>query len=134
MAVPQRKLREIVFQIVYSRDFNENLNVKAIGEKLKVTKKDMRLAHDKLERIVPQLSEIDRLISEASTGYDLSRIAAVERNILRLGVFELLYDDDIPPKVALSEAIRLCRKYSTPEGGSFVNGVLDAIHTSSAQV
>ena len=134
MGLPQRKLREIVFQIVYSRDFNENLNIKAIGEKLKVTKKDMRLAHDRLERIVPQLAEIDRLISEASIGYDLSRIAAVERNILRLGVFELLYDDEIPFKVALSEAIRLCRKYSTPEGGSFINGILDAIHKGAAQI
>lgn len=134
MGLPQRKFREIVFQIVYSRDFNENLTINSIGEGLKVTKRDMRLAHNRASLVIPYLPEIDRRIQEASTGYDLSRICAVERNVLRLAIFELLYDDAIPPKVALSEAIRLCRKYSTPESGSFVNGILDAVHSGTAQV
>ena len=71
--------------------------------------------------------EIDRLIGKHSTHWRLERIDRVDKNILRMGVFELLYCDDIPVKVALNEAIDLGKKFGTDESGAFINGILDRI-------
>lgn len=75
---------------------------------------------------VDERERIDRLISEASQKWNLNRIAAVDRAILRLGVCELLLNKTAP-KIVLDEAIELAKAYSTKESGQFVNGVLDAI-------
>jgi transcription antitermination protein NusB len=71
-------------------------------------------------------SEIDRLIDDAAIGWDLDRMAVVDRNVLRLGVAELL-DDDVPTAVVLDEAVELASAYSTDDSGRFVNGVLAAL-------
>ena len=133
MVVPQRKFREIVFQMVYSRDLNDDADAKVLSSMLDqfvVTRKVLHHAFAKVEKIFGIADEIDTLISKFSKDYDFKRISRVERNILRLGVFELKYEGEIPPKVAIAEAIRLSRKFGTPEGGAFVNAVLDAIFQS----
>lgn len=133
MVVPQRKFREIVFQMVYSRDLNSEADAKVLTSLLDqfvVTRKVLHQAYGKVEKIFAILDEIDGLISNFSKDYDFKRISRVERNILRLGVYELKYEGEVPPKVALAEAIRLSRKFGTPEGGAFVNAVLDAIFQS----
>nr|NGX48373.1 hypothetical protein [Chlamydiota bacterium] len=66
-------------------------------------------------------------------GYELERISRIERSILRLGLYELLYTD-LPDKVAITEAIRLTRKFATAEGGAFVNALLDAIYKDRDEV
>jgi len=71
--------------------------------------------------------EIDSLIGRYSTHWRLERINRVDKNILRMGVFELLYCDDIPVKVALNEAIELAKQFGTEESGAFINGILDKI-------
>ena len=71
--------------------------------------------------------EIDRLIGKHSEHWRLERIDRVDKNILRMGVFELLYCDDIPIKVALNEAIDLGKQFGTVESGAFINGILDKI-------
>ncbi len=73
------------------------------------------------------VGEIDRLITANATHWSLARIAPVERNILRLATFELLYRDDIPERVAINEAIELAKLYGSEESGAFVNGILDQI-------
>ena len=78
------------------------------------------------------LVEIDEIIRQVAENWDLSRMATVDRNILRLGTFELLHRDDIPPKVSINEAIELGKQYSTAESGTFVNGILDRIKNSFA--
>lgn len=131
MVVPQRKFREIVFQMVFSQDLNESIDFKTITsllDQLTVTKKTLRQAHVRMQSVFEKQDEIDELTSLCSKSYDFKRISCVERNILRLGVFELLHDEEIPPKVTLSEAVRLSRKFGTPEGGAFVNAVLDTIY------
>ncbi len=133
MVVPQRKFREIVFQMVYSRDLNDEADAKVLSsmlDQLVVTRKVLHHAFAKVEEIFGIVDEIDTLISKFSKDYDFKRISCVERNILRLGVFELKYEGEVPPKVAIAEAIRLSRKFGTPEGGAFVNAVLDAIFQS----
>ncbi len=80
--------------------------------------------------VVDNQARIDELLSEYSQGWTLSRMPAVDRNVLRLGVFELLYVDDVPDAVAVSEAISLVRDLSTDESPTFVNGILGAIEKS----
>jgi len=71
--------------------------------------------------------EIDRLIEERSENWRLNRMTIIDRNILRIAIFELSYCDDIPPKVTLNEAIDLGKRYGSEESGSFINGILDRI-------
>lgn len=80
--------------------------------------------------IAAHLSEIDQKISQYAANWQLKRMAVIDRNILRMGVYELLYASDIPPKVTINEAIELAKKYGDLESGKFVNGILDKIHKS----
>lgn len=72
--------------------------------------------------------EIDALISEAAENWQLNRMAVVDRNILRMAAYELLYREDIPPKVSINEAIEIAKKYGNENSGKFVNGILDKIN------
>ena len=130
MPLPQQKFREAVFQILYSSDFESDRDemVPFMMEELKTTRRAMLEAKGRVEGIVSKLIEIDPMISSASTEYAFDRISRVERTILRLGVFELLHDVGVPAKVVIAEAIRLCRKFGTPESAQFVNAVLDGVY------
>lgn len=75
------------------------------------------------------IKEIDEKISGVTEHWELRRMAIIDKNILRLGVYELLHRNDIPPKVSINEAIELAKKYSTKNSGTFVNGILDKIYT-----
>jgi N utilization substance protein B len=70
---------------------------------------------------------IDTLLREAARNWDLERMAVVDRNALRIGAYELLYEEQIPMKVAINEAIELGKRYSTEASGAFINGILDRI-------
>jgi transcription antitermination factor NusB len=71
--------------------------------------------------------EIDEIISAAAQNWHLRRMALVDRNILRMAIYEMLYADDIPAKVSINEAIELGKRFSTQQSGSFINGILDRI-------
>ena len=71
--------------------------------------------------------EIDQLIGEKTIGWKFERLALLDRNILRIGVYELLYFDDVPPEVALDEAVELAKKFGTEQARKFINGILDRI-------
>jgi transcription antitermination factor NusB len=71
--------------------------------------------------------EIDLKIRQYAANWQLERMAVVDRNVLRMGIFELMFCDDIPPKVSINEAVELAKKYSGPEAGKFVNAILDKV-------
>ena len=71
---------------------------------------------------------IDSLISKYATNWQIQRMAAIDRNVLRIATFELLFARDIPPKVSINEAIEMAKKYGDKDSGKFVNGVLDKIN------
>lgn len=73
------------------------------------------------------LADIDNKITQYATNWHIERMAVVDRNVMRLSCYELLYRQDIPPKVSINEAVELAKRYSTPEAGKFVNGILDKI-------
>jgi len=78
------------------------------------------------------LDRIDPLIAAFASNWTIKRMGVVDRNILRLGAFELLYAKEVPPKVAINEAVELAKRYGDTESGKFINGVLDAIHKTHA--
>ncbi len=134
MAVPAQKFREVVFQMLYSHDIGRATDesmVDLLSHELAVTKKVVRDAQDRVHQICAHQEDIDAKITATSHSYAFERIQSVERNILRLGVYELLFDQSIPFKVVMAEASRLAKKFATKESASFVNAILDAIYKAN---
>ena len=130
MSVPLQKIREIVFQMLYSLDIgktDEEEIINLIMKEVSVTKKTAREALMRAHEVISKQSSIDALIQQTTSSYSFDRIQTVERNVLRLGVYEMMFDDNIPEKVAIAEALRLARKFGTPSCASFVNAILDSI-------
>jgi transcription antitermination protein NusB len=133
MSLPKQKYRELLFQILFSLDFHEKKDpafADTISKEFKITKKTAFNLIDQAFLIVAKLSDIDALITEASTSYDFERISKTELNILRLALYEMLYEEDIPIKVSIAEAIRLTRKFGTRDSANFINAILDDIYKS----
>ena len=80
------------------------------------------------------LAQIDETLSRHATNWTLERMAIVDRNILRLGVFELLFEEETPPKVVINEAVELAKRFGTADSGKFVNGVLDSVHKTEKKL
>ena len=132
MALPPQKFREIVFQLLFGRDLGvmdaDDAIPMLMGE-LKVTRRAVRDALAKAELIEQRRLSLDEHLAANCQSYRLERMHTAERSALRLGLFELLYDDqELPPKVAISEAMRLARKFGTPEGAQFVNAIMDQVY------
>ena len=77
--------------------------------------------------VIEHRAELDERIQQYAKNWELHRMAAVDRNILRLAIYEMLYRDDIPPVVSINEAVDVAKKFSTQDSGKFVNGILDKI-------
>ncbi|MDF2550558.1 MAG: utilization substance protein, partial [Chlamydiales bacterium] len=107
MKIAQAKFREIVFQLLYSHDMGageasrEDM-VEMIAEQLKVSSEHVQGAYSKMEKIWEEREQLDTLIAEMSVGYAFDRIKSVERNILRLAAYEILFDEAIPHQVAMA--------------------------------
>ena len=130
MGLAPQKFREIVFLVLYTNDFHKNDSdelISIVMKELQVSKKNVQQALDKVNALLQNQSIIDSAIREVSTSYDFERIHSIERNVLRLAVFELVVEKRIPPKVAIAEAKRLAKKFSTQEAPSFVHALLEAI-------
>ncbi len=131
MSLSLYKFREIVFQLLFASHFapsEEQELVSFMMQQLCVTKKVIKEALQKKQAILSKIEELDALISRFSLSYDFDRIPQVEKTVLRLALYELCSDASLPPKVVISEAIRLTRKFATAESAGFVNAVLDAVY------
>jgi transcription antitermination factor NusB len=127
------KAREFALQVLYQIDITHDLPEASL-ENFWQTTKDERIDEAMKEftcqlvsGVAENLKSIDGKISQFATNWQLERMAVVDRNVLRLGTFELLFRPDIPPKVAINEAVELAKKYSGIESGKFVNAILDKI-------
>ncbi|MCI5502367.1 MAG: transcription antitermination factor NusB, partial [Lachnospiraceae bacterium] len=87
-------------------------------------KKELR---EKFDKVIENLDEIDSKIEEKAKGWTVDRIAKAELTVLRLGVFEILYDEDVPNKVAINEAVELAKSYGGDKASGFVNGILASV-------
>ncbi|MEI3176870.1 MAG: transcription antitermination factor NusB [Lachnospiraceae bacterium] len=90
----------------------------------RASEKDISYVNDKAEDIIAHLPEIDEAINAVAKGWKTSRMGKVDLTIIRLAVYELKYEEDIPTGVAINEAVELAKKYGTDTSSSFVNGVL----------
>lgn len=129
------KAREYALQVLYKIDVTSDAADKALEEFWQDVETDVEpdikdFAGRLVTGVVEKLSAIDASIGQFAQNWQLSRMAVVDRNILRIGCFELQFCDDVPPKVSINEAIDLAKKYSGVEAGKFVNGILDKIKSS----
>jgi N utilization substance protein B len=131
MSFSPQKFREIVFQLLYSGDFGGGTDiVEMLMAQLAVTKRIVREAAAVADKVLEKKSEIDALIAQHSEAYNFERIPGIERNVLRLALYEMLHSE-VPPKVAMAEAIRMTRKFATPEAATFVNAILDSVYKTT---
>ncbi len=125
----RRLIREKVLQLLYAFEINDDNHEQMKEEILSEIddKTDFAFANSLINKVLENKNEIDELIKSKVDNWDLTRIALIDRILLRMGICELLYFPDIPPKVSINEAIEIAKEYSTSSSGKFLNGILDAI-------
>lgn len=122
-------MRDHIFKLVFEMEFNSAEDMQAqtelyLGGLEDAKEKDLEYIRDKAEQIGRKLSEIDKLINETVKGWKTTRMNKADLSILRLAVYEMRWDDDVPVGVAIDEAVELAKRYSSEDGSSFINGVL----------
>ena len=130
------KAREYALQMLYQADIRRASSQQIVEEFWHghdPTAEVKAFANQLFIGTVEHLADIDPLITSHADNWNLKRMAVIDRNILRLGVFELRHLDDTPPKVCINEAIELAKRFGDTESGKFINGILDAIHKSDAR-
>lgn len=132
MTMDPHKVREIVLLLLYSFDMGNGEKdelMELLKEECKVSRAFVETSLLRAQTIVRSLEKIDELLEKVSHSYSIDRLHAVERNILRLSIFELVVEKELPPKVVLAEAKRLAKKFSTDEAAAFVQTLVLAICT-----
>jgi len=127
--VTRREMREHVFLMLFRKDFHgvNELSEQVelyISELNKPSVEEYAYLTGRFNAIVENLESIDAILSEASSGWKLNRMGKVDLTILRLAVYEMRFDEDIPVKVAINEAVELSKKFGGDESPGFINGVL----------
>ena len=128
----RRELRESIFQLLFMTEFNPS---EEMGEQKELyldgienlQEKDQASIQDKFEKIRDKITEIDEILNQASKGWKTSRMGKVDLTILRLASYEVLFDEDVPAKVAINEAVELAKKFGGDDSPSFINGVLGKV-------
>jgi len=117
--------RELVLSALYQREFLPTTLDEILAD---VDPGEQRAYIERLfTGIIDRREEIDALIGAHTIGWRFERLGLIDRNVLRIGVYELLYDEEIPPEVAIDQAVELAKKYGTEQARVFVNGILDRI-------
>ena len=126
----RRKAREVALQALYQDELlqpGDRFSFELFCSHFQVNKKAIPYARILLVGIREKAGEIDQRIANHAENWRLERMSVVDRNILRLAVFELIYQNDIPANVAINEAVDIAKRYSTDDSGPFINGILDAM-------
>ena len=129
---PRRKAREIAMQVLYGLDVSQGHLKETIDlfwKNFDVPEKVKAFSSTLVEGAWNNRKQIDTLIGGCVENWFVERMSRVDRSILRMAVYELLYCRDIPPKVAINEAIDLGKLFGSENSGAFINGVLDALYT-----
>lgn len=124
----RREGRLLAVQFLYQNDLRASEDVSVELDKFweMVQKKSLRKYADEFIRgVLEHVDELDKLIIKYAQNWNLNRMAPVDRNVLRLALYEMHYREDIPPVVSINEAIEIAKRLSTEESGKFVNGILD---------
>lgn len=125
----RREIREQIFKLLFRAEFYE---AEELPEQLQLfleepdrkEEKDILYIQDKFEQILARLSGIDEMINQVAQGWKTSRMGKVDLTLIRLAVYEMKYEEDVPVGVAINEAVELAKSYGTDDSASFVNGIL----------
>ena len=126
----RRELREQIFKLIFRVEFNDREEMSEQerfffeDDELVADEKDAAYISEKGNHIIEKLDEIDGLINKQAKGWTTQRMGKVDLTILRLAVYEILFDDDVPVGVAINEAVELAKRFGQEESSGFVNGVL----------
>lgn len=126
--------RMVILQTLYEWDFDEEKNVEEILQRNITTsgfKVDENFCKKTIKGVVENIDKINDLIKKTAPEWPLEQIAAIDRGILRIGIFELIYDAEVPPKAVINEAVELGKEFGSESSGKFVNGVLGTIYRNS---
>jgi len=129
----RRLSRELAMQALFQIEMNQDHSREAIEsfcEHFRVPKNVKPFFLRLIEGVKEFQHKIDPLIERFSENWKISRMSRVDRNVMRIALYELLYCDDIPPKVSINEAIDIGKKFGTEDSGAFINGILDSIRIS----
>ena len=125
----RRLVREKVMQILFANEMNNDSLPLLVDEILHdiETGADLDFANELIDNVLKHVDVLDSMIKKRVTNWEMNRIALIDKILLRMGICELLYFSDIPPKVSINEAIEISKEYSTAGSAKFINGILDAI-------
>ncbi len=127
----RRSSREQALKFLYQFEFNTGdyqEQMVQFGERHTSGEEVRGFMQELVEKVLGHKEEIDVLLQKYSEHWTLDRMTVIDRNILRLGVCELIYDRSIPPKVAINEAVEIAKKYGSEESPDFINGILDKVY------
>jgi len=130
MSFKRRQVREKVLQALYAYELSHESPESIIENIISVLRKEPEvfdLAKTLFMKVIEEREELDALIKGRVANWEFNRLAVIDKIILRMSICELLYFEDIPPKVSINEAIEIARRYSTEKSDKFVNGVLDSV-------
>lgn len=126
----RRAARELALNVLYQVDVAKFSPEEALETALANTKLDLSAAEfttTLVKGTISNIQDIDNCLMKLSVGWELQRQPAVDRNILRIAIYEIQYIESVPSSVSINEAVELAKKYSTDESGKFINGVLGAL-------
>jgi len=127
------RAREFALQVLYQIDITHDAPLVSLenfwrsNSEEEIAQELKDFSNKLVQGTAQNIEEIDKKIRQYAANWQLERMAVVDRNVLRMGCFELLFCDDIPPKVSINEAVELAKKYSGQEAGKFVNAILDKV-------
>lgn len=130
MITKRTKAREVALQLLYRSDLNPKLSEKQVREFIDARLLDLKsrefakLLYTSTKELQPQL---DETLAKSTDNWKLPRMAAVDRNLLRLGAYELVHQKETPVEVILNESIELARRFGTSDSPAFINGILDKV-------
>ena len=128
----RRKSRELALQTLYACEIGTSSDwqvmLSQIANSGSLSPDVTMYASDLVKTVNAHLNELDGMIQERAANWDLKRMAAIDRNILRLSIAELRYFSNVPVKVAIDEAVELAKMFGTDDSGKFVNGIIDSIY------
>jgi N utilization substance protein B len=126
----RRDGREAAVQYLFQRDLNtpdEKTSLDDFWQLRPATKSTRTFGDELIQGVLANQTAIDERIQKCVANYELHRIAAVDRNVLRVAIYEMLFTKDVPPVVSINEAIEIAKRFGSDESGRFVNGVLDRV-------
>ena len=130
----RRTARELALKFLYQTEFNSNSpdsELNSFCDRANVSEEVQNFTQALIKNILFHKKEVDELLEKISANWAPDRMAVIDKNILRLGICELLFDPTTPPKVVINEAVEIAKKFETEESPDFINGILDKVFKDS---